>query len=157
MKMKNRTLQLLALGAMALAGGALAVHAQTYSIDWYTVAGGGGTSMAGVYSVTGTIGQHDAAGPMTCGNYSLTSGHWSLVAVSQSPGTPKLTIWRSGNSVTISWPSPSTGFVLQQNANVANPNGWSAFGGTVSDNGTIRSVTINAPAGNLFFRLRSQQ
>ena len=31
--------------------------AQTYSIDWYKVAGGGGTSTGGVYSVSGTIGQ----------------------------------------------------------------------------------------------------
>ena len=39
--------------------------AQQYSIDWYKVAGGGGTSTGGVYAVSGTIGQHDAGGPMT--------------------------------------------------------------------------------------------
>jgi len=36
------------------------LHAQTYSIDWYKIAGGGGTSTGGVYAVSGTIGQHDA-------------------------------------------------------------------------------------------------
>src|SRR6202030_1357655 len=65
--------------------------AQNYSIDWYKIAGGGGTSTGGVYSVSGTIGQHDAAGPMTGGNYSLTGGFWSLFAV-QSPGAPTLRI-----------------------------------------------------------------
>ena len=56
----------------------LPAWAQQYSIDWYKVAGGGGTSTGGVYSVSGTIGQHDAGGPMTGGNYSLTGGFWAL-------------------------------------------------------------------------------
>ena len=54
----------------------------------------------------------------------------------------------------IFWPSPSTGFSLQQNGNVANTNGWSAYGGTVIDDGTIKSVTISPPSGNLLFRLK---
>jgi hypothetical protein len=33
-------------------------RAQSYSIDWFTIDGGGGTS-TGVYSVSGTIGQQD--------------------------------------------------------------------------------------------------
>jgi hypothetical protein len=65
--------------------------AQQYSIDWYKISGGGGTSNGGVYSVSGTIGQHDAGGPMTGGNYSLTGGFWALYAV-QTPGAPLLTI-----------------------------------------------------------------
>jgi hypothetical protein len=32
-----------------------------YSIDWYTIDGGGGTSTGGPYILTGTIGQHDAS------------------------------------------------------------------------------------------------
>ena len=34
--------------------------AQSYSIDWFKVSGGGGASTGGIYSVGGTIGQHDA-------------------------------------------------------------------------------------------------
>ena len=49
---------------LALAG-CFAARAQQYSIDWYKVAGGGGTSTGGTYQVSGTIGQHDAGGPMT--------------------------------------------------------------------------------------------
>ena len=41
---------------------------QSYSIDWYKIAGGGGTSTGGVYPVSGTIGQPDAGGAMTGGN-----------------------------------------------------------------------------------------
>jgi hypothetical protein len=54
--------------------------AQNYSIDWFKVAGGGGTSSNGTYQVSGTIGQPDASGAMTGGNYSLVGGYWSLCA-----------------------------------------------------------------------------
>ena len=47
--------------------------AQQYSIDWYKLSGGG-TSTGGVYSVSGTIGQPDASGAMTGGDYSSTGG-----------------------------------------------------------------------------------
>src|SRR3954454_23873009 len=85
-----------------------------YSIDWFTIDGGGGTSTGGVYSVSGTIGQPDA-GAMSGGNYSLTGGFWSLFAV-QMPGAPLLSIaLTTTNTALVSWPSPSTGFKLQQN------------------------------------------
>ena len=32
-----------------------------YEIRWSTIDGGGGTSSGGTYTLTGTIGQHDAA------------------------------------------------------------------------------------------------
>jgi hypothetical protein len=133
-------------------------QAQTYSIDWYKVAGGGGASAgtngSTVYSITGTVGQQDAGTAMTGGNYSLTGGFWSLIALVQSAGAPTLSIAHSGNSAIISWPSPSTGFFLQTNGNLASTN-WSTYTGTIVTNGagTTNSVTITPPVGNLFFRL----
>ena len=127
--------------------------AQTYSIDWYKIAGGGGTSSNGQYSVSGTIGQHDAGPPMSGGNYSLTGGFWSLISVVQSAGAPLLSIKHSGGTVIVSWPSPSTGFGLQQASDLAASN-WITSGFGVSDDGTNKSTTIVAPAGNLFFRLK---
>src|SRR5579862_6105566 len=62
--------------------------AQNYSVDWHKIAGGGGTSSGGLYSVNGTIGQPDAGGAMVGGNYSLTGGFWSLISGSQTPGAP---------------------------------------------------------------------
>src|SRR5450432_2959948 len=79
--------------------------AQSYSIDWYKVSGGGGTSTDGVYSVSGSIGQHDAGGPMSGGSYSLTGGFWALISVVPTPGFPDLAITRAGNSVMVSWPA----------------------------------------------------
>ena len=59
---------------LVLVAFSLRTSAQNYSIDWYKVAGGGGTSTGGVYSLSGMIGQPDASGAMTGGGYSLTGG-----------------------------------------------------------------------------------
>ena len=72
--------------------------AQQYTIDWYKIAGGGGTSTGGTYQVSGTIGQPDASGTTSGGNYTLTGGFWSLIAVVQTAGAPTLTITHVGNS-----------------------------------------------------------
>jgi hypothetical protein len=124
---------------------------QSYSINWYKVAGGGGTSSGGNYSISGTIGQPDASGAMTGGGYSLTGGFWSLIAVVQSTALPNLTITHSGSTVIISWPDTGS-YTLQQNSNLAGGS-WTTSGySIVTANGT-NSITITPPAGNLFFRL----
>jgi hypothetical protein len=46
-----------------------------YNINWYTVDGGGGQSSGGVFTLTGTIGQPDAAYSRG-GNYELLGGFW---------------------------------------------------------------------------------
>src|SRR5208337_3753994 len=142
-----------AIATLLLALTALTAHAQSYSIDWYRISGGGGTSTGGVYAVSGTIGQHDAGNAMSGGNYTVTGGFWSLLAVVQTPGAPLLTILHSGNSVIVSWPVTPGGYTVQQNNNLANPAGWSAYGGTVSTNNGVTSITVTPPVGNLVFRL----
>jgi hypothetical protein len=126
---------------------------QSYSIDWFKVAGGGGTSTGGVCSVSGTLGQPDAGGPMTGGNYSLTGGFWSLISIVQTPGAPRLTIVNTAaNAVKVCWPDPSTGWVLQQN-NDLNTANWVTNALPVAVEGTNRCVTVSPPVGQLFFRL----
>jgi hypothetical protein len=128
-------------------------NAQSYSIDWFTIDGGGGTSTGGVYSVTGTIGQPDAGGPMTGGQYAVTGGFWSLLSVVQTPNAPLLTIrLTSTNTAVIFWPSPSSGFNLQQNTNLSTAI-WTAPGEVVNDNGTVKSIVVNPPTGNRSYRL----
>jgi hypothetical protein len=46
-----------------------------FSIDWSTIDGGGGTSVGGVYSVSGTIDQPDAGATMSGGNFSPAAGN----------------------------------------------------------------------------------
>jgi hypothetical protein len=126
-------------------------QAQSYSIDWHKVAGGGGTSTDGTYSASGSIGQHEAGGPLTGGNYSLTGGFWSLIAVAQTPGAPTLYISQSGSTVTVYWQNV-TGWTLQQNNNLATPAGWSVNSSWTTSNGT-NYLNLTSPTGNQFFRL----
>jgi hypothetical protein len=138
---------------MFIACGWLKADAQSYSIDWYKISGGGGASSGGQYSVSATIGQHDAGGPMSVGNFSLTGGFWSLISVVQMPGSPTLTI-QVINPATIKvlWPYPSVSWTLQQNPNIGTTN-WSASGFSVSSDGANNSVTISPLTGNMFFWL----
>jgi len=128
--------------------------AQPYSVDWHKVAGGGGTSSNGQFVVSGTIGQPDASGALTGGNFSVTGGFWSFLNVVQTPGAPTLAIFLTGtNTAVVYWPSPSTGFSLQQNTNLVTTN-WSAPSESVTDNGTIKFIIVNPPTGNRFYRLK---
>jgi hypothetical protein len=129
--------------------------AQPYSIDWYKIAGGGGTSTNGSYSVSGTIGQHDASlQQMSGGSYSLTGGFWSLISVVQTAGAPALYISDSGNTVTVYWQNVS-GWNLYQNNDLTTPvASWPASSSPALTGGTNYLNIVN-PTGNLFFRLKN--
>ncbi len=66
------------LGMLALA----AVAAGDYTIAWYTVDGGGGTSadLSGAFELSGTIGQADAGLVLSGGGYELTGGFWAVAS-----------------------------------------------------------------------------
>jgi hypothetical protein len=126
---------------------------QSYSIDWFKVAGGGGTSTGSVYSISGTIGQPDAGGPMTGGSYSLTGGFWALISVVETPGLPNLTItFVSPNTVKVSWPNTGA-YTLQQNATLGGGS-WTTSGYSITTANGTNSITITPPTGNLFLRLQ---
>jgi hypothetical protein len=133
---------------LMLATVALSARAQNYSIDWFKVAGGGGTSTGGLFSVSGTIGQPDAGGPMTNGQYSVMGGFWVLPTLVQTPGSPTLHI---NNSVpgwaTIWWTPPTSGFVLQETPSLA-PAAW-----TNSPSNTNNPATVPAVLPTRFYRL----
>lgn len=128
-------------------------YPQSYSIDWYKIAGGGGTSTGGVYTVSGTIGQADA-GAMSGGNYSLTGGYWALASAVQQPGAPFLFITRFGSNAIISWAVSTTTFVLERNNNLAATVGWAAVSPVPSSTNGFNYVTNTISAGNNFYRLR---
>ena len=126
----------------------LALPAQTYSIDWYMVAGGGGTSTGGVYSVSGTAGQQDAGGPLTNGQYSVTGGFWALPIPVQTTNAPTLAIIPAAPGwATISWTPPTPGFVLQETTSLA-PTNW-----TNSPSGATNPITVPAVLPSKFYRL----
>lgn len=133
-------------------GAISSARAQGYAINWYKVAGGGGTSSGGSYSVSGTIGQADASSAMTGGNYSLTGGFWSFIAVVQTAGAPTLYISHSGTTVTVYWQNVSN-WTLQQNGNLTVPTGWNNNSSYSQSNGT-NILTLTNPSGNQFYRLK---
>ena len=140
------------LAALALVLSATTASAQNYSIDWYKISGGGGTSSNGQFTLSGTIGQHDAGGPMTGGNFSLTGGFWSLLSVVQSVGSPTVRIFlTTTNTAVVAWPTNASGFTLQQNSNLGN-SGWTTAGSSIVV-GSENQVIIAPPAGRQFFRL----
>lgn len=137
---------------------ACGVHAQNVTIDWFTIDGGGGTSTGGVYTIQCTIGQPDA-GLMSGGSYSLAGGFWSIAAAIQTPGAPRLTVTRNPSigAVTISWPKPAEGWLLDQTSALASPatsTSWSQVSPPYSTNATDISITVPAPAGDRYYRLR---
>ncbi len=149
--MKNFILTILTLlGALAPVPPLLA---QTYSITRHRI-GPGGSGAGGIYTLSGSIGQWDA-GHMSGGNYTLDGGFWGIIAAVQSTNAPLLTITRTGtNTVAVSWPSPSTGFTLQQNTNGIAAVNWSNVTVTPSDDGITKTVIVSPPTGTRFYRLK---
>ncbi len=124
-----------------------------YSIDWFTIDGGGGTSTNGQYSLSGTIGQPDA-GLMTNGNFALQGGYWGMVASVQTPGVPRLSVTIIAGQVTVSWLLPADGWVLEQTdrlADLAAP--WAIVTALHVTNASDIRVTLPALPGDQFFRL----
>ena len=131
---------------------AATVLAQSYSIDWHTLGGGGGTSTGGVFALNGTTGQPAAnAQSMTGGNFSLTGGFWSIFAV-QTPEAPLLSVERQGANVRVFWPLSATGFVLDQSLSATGA--WSQVSFPYVTNATAISISTPVPAGSKFYRLR---
>jgi hypothetical protein len=128
---------------VALAGGA--AQAQNYSVDWFSLDGGGGISTGGVYSVTGTIGQPDA-GVMSGANFTLAGGFWGMLI--QTPGAPRLHIVHNPKrSVTIWW-SPATAVFVLQSTDGLWPASWAP-----APTGNTNSVTMPLSGMSRYYRL----
>jgi hypothetical protein len=124
----------------------LCLTAQQYTIDWYTIDGGGGTSSGGGYTLSGTIGQPDA-GTLSGGNYVLEGGFWGGAFAVQQVGAPTLIIQRVGMQVQISWDPNTPGFVLQESLSLSAP----SWGNT---SGAFNGMTVPASGPTKFYRLR---
>ena len=130
----------------------LPAFAQTYSVDWLKVAGGGGTSTGGVYTATVTFGQADAGGPMQGGGYSFEGGFWSLYAVQSSSVTgnapvitspPQAVLATNVNGVAFSVAATGTPPLFYQ---------WQQNGTNLTDGGIISgSTTSNLTLNALWF------
>jgi len=73
---------------------------------------------------------------------------FGLYSISVAESAPALSISATGNSVTISWPTATTGFMLESTDSLASPS-WMP----VSD-AANNSIKVVIGAGNKFYRLR---
>ncbi len=148
-----KTIRTLALGASAvfLIQGASA----QYAIEAKVIAGGGATSSSSRYSVTGTIGQHDAATALEGTGYVLGGGFWH--AVVRTPGAPDLTIRRNPFTgvVRVAWRDPEAVYQLQESSgpNALKAGSWSTIAGPHPVAGAVLVHEIALPTGSRFYRL----
>ena len=117
-----------------------------YSIDWFTIDGGGGTSGGGAYTLNGTIGQTDA-GTLSGGGYTLEGGFWPGLIVPSTGETPTLFIQHSGVHVIISWSPATSGFSLEQTDSLSSTS-W--LPGPLGN----PSAPIPVGSGTRFYRLK---
>jgi hypothetical protein len=173
--MKNKPFILLSLLLLfAGAHGAAAQSGGTYNLRWHTIDGGGGRCSGGAFTLHGTIGQPESGvvmrsdlptltaaldpadtAPMGETTFAVHGGFWpGLVELPGHPPTLTLEL-DSLNHVTLTWPYPSSGYVLQQTANLnALGGGWTSFPGSPVIVGTNWQVgrVVTSPA--LMFRLQ---
>jgi len=155
--MKTNRLATLATGLFLVA--ATSAFSQNYSIDWFTIDGGGGTSSGGSYSLSGTIGQPDA-GTMSGGAYTLVGGFWALAQAIQTTGAPLLSVETLPNgTVRVFWPASATGYVLDQSTALAIAPAATTWTPTVfpyqTNASQISIITAPSPAQK-YYRLRKQ-
>lgn len=80
MKRATCSRALRALVAVATGAAATVVGAQALDITRHVIAGGGGVSSAGNFSVAGSIGQSLAVAPARGGSFEVQGGFWSGAA-----------------------------------------------------------------------------
>lgn len=126
------------------------VSAQNFSVDWFAVDGGGGTSVAAGFSVSGTIGQPDA-GEMRNGAYAVVGGFWSFASE-----TLALAVSNSPPGVVVYWNRSALNWVLDESPVLVGtpPQPWTQVPLPYQTNATHIYVTIPAPVADKFYRLR---
>ena len=80
-------------------------------------------------------------------------GDWSDIGAFEAQCgivSPRLEIFRNGNSVTVKWPAPSFCSKLQSSLDLIN---WSDYLGAVAIFGDMHQVFLNGQAGPVFYRL----
>ena len=137
------------LSFVLCAGGTGGFAADNFSIDWFTIDGGGGALSGGTFTLEGTTGQLDA-GPVTLagGTQSIKGGFWSLDFSTAGTVAPTLRLQQtSPTELSLSWFPDTPGYLLQQGLTLL-PDSWTTLP-SPPENPT--SLTLSGD--RMFFRL----
>jgi hypothetical protein len=148
--MKIKLLSLCTFGLLAFAG--MKASAQ-FTIDSFTIAGGGGTSTGGAFALSGTIGQPDA-GTMSGGNYSLAGGFWGAIPT-PSPGPTVIKLWIVRDEVHLRFNGiPGRVYDIERARFVTGPwrNGQPFASITMPSDGVVEFVDTTGVASQFFYR-----
>lgn len=116
---KNTSTTLLA--ALLIELGLSSLLGQSYSIDRFAIAGGGGTSTGGNFTLNGTLGQPDA-GTMSGGNYSLAGGFWGASQTPPPAGSVIIKVWLVGGQVRLRFTGiPGRTYDIERASSVTGP------------------------------------
>ena len=157
MKMKSPSTILAVLLVLA---GAFSTPAQSggpFTLNWFTIDGGGGPSTGGNFTLNGTIGQPEA-GAMSGGNYSLAGGFWG--AFQTPPPVPTvIEVWIVGNDVHLRFNGiPGQVYEIERAQFVTGPwrpNGQPLAVITMPIEGVVEFVDTTSPAlSQSFYRTR---
>lgn len=121
----------------------------SFSIDWFTIDGGGALMSGGDFTLNGTTGQPDTGmATLVSGEQFLKAGFWAFDFSDVGGITPTLQIQLGGLSeVTLSWYPDTPGFLLQQSLTLM-PDSWTTLS-TIPGNPAVLPVTTDRQ----FFRL----
>ena len=126
------------------------------SLDWWTVNGGGGTSVStdGRFDLSGTAGQPDA-GFMAGGTFFLQGGFWNSVL---TPAPSLSIVLLPNGDVEVSWPAWAGNYVLEHAPTVTGaPESWDDVSpATYQNDGSRFYITVPASPDMQFYRLRQQ-
>jgi len=86
---------------------------------------------------------------------SPSAGTVSIYTQAAAPSAPALGISRSAaNTVTIFWPSPSAGWILQQKTNLIDSGNWSDITTGILDDGVTKKLVVTPNSIPVFYRLK---
>jgi hypothetical protein len=150
--MNSKTTLLVMALCLLSTGWAIAQAPSDFNLDWFTVSCGDSSS-GGDYTLTGGIGAAEAV-PAAGGDFGMVAGFWSILPSLEIGELPVLRIaFVAQNSVLISWPAPSTGWVLEEST-APGASGWTDAAAPVISQGGDNTVRQPIPGGSRYYRLR---
>ena len=136
-------------GTFTVAGEVIANRVAKWDGSSWSALGSGMNNFVSALAVSGS--DLYAGGVFTTAGGKVSA----YIARAYLPALPTLSVLRSSENVTVSWPTVDTaGFALEQASPLAAPAGWVTNSATVTDDGANKSVTIPATNTSQFFRLR---